>query len=160
MDAGEEVLAVRGGAEGGSGNDRWGGGDAVVADNEGEVAEGGEGAGLGVEGEEGLGGGGGDEGAGEEDGVFEAVDSDEAAVGEGADDEELEGVGAHVDGREEFLGIYGIVRDFDRHFFSEEDGGDWSCYWWLWWWSWWWTGPDRARFFFLCYFRLVFRRAR
>lgn len=92
-----------------------------MADNEGEVAEGGEGAGLGVEGKKGLGGGGGggggDEGAREEDGVFEAVDGDEAAVGEGADDEELEGVGAHVDGREEFLGIHGIVRDFDRHFF-------------------------------------------
>lgn len=77
--------------------------------------EGGEGAGLAVEAEEGLGRGGGDEGTGEEDWVIEVVDGDEAAVGKGADDEELEGVRAHVDGREEFLGIYGIVRDIDRH---------------------------------------------
>lgn len=65
-------------------------------EDSGEVPEGRNGAGPGL---------GGDFAAGsvsaEHDGLLVAVDGEEDAVGEGADDEELEGVGSHVYGGEE-----------------------------------------------------------
>lgn len=123
VDSGKEIAAVGSGTDG-RGCDYGEGVDAVVLEDLGEVAEGREGAELGMRRNLWLGRmAGWDESATEEDGVLEAIDSEEPAVGVSPDEEELEGVGTHVDCCEEFGGIYGIVSDIDGHFLLRRRSG-------------------------------------
>ena len=115
MDVVDELGLVRGFADGGGGDEaglrRR---DALGVEDLLEFAEGVDGAMLGGGGD---GGGGGV--AAEDDGLLEAVEGEEFAGGRvGSDEDELEGVGAHVDGGEEVGGGGGGGR--------VEGGWDWG----------------------------------